>query len=77
MDILKRKIKTIDNIELNIIIKKLLVSKISKRKIMDSVKVINELNKKQKCYSCIMHEEKYICDIYECNGKINRDKFKN
>jgi len=31
--------------------------------------------KKQRTCKCIVHEEKYICDIYECNGKINRDNF--
>ena len=31
--------------------------------------------KKQRTCNCIVHEEKYICDIYECNGKINRDNF--
>ena len=31
--------------------------------------------KKQRTCNCIIHEEKYICDIYECNGKINRDNF--
>jgi len=31
--------------------------------------------KKQKTCKCIVHEEKYICDIYECNGNVNRDTF--
>jgi len=31
--------------------------------------------KKQRTCKCIVHEEKYICDIYECNGNINRDRF--
>ena len=29
--------------------------------------------KKQKICNCIVHEEKYICDIYECN--VNVDNF--
>lgn len=67
-----RKRKNIDTLEFNIIIKKFKRFNEIKRKIAS-----NNLkdNKKQKCYTCILHEEKYICDIYECNGKINRDKF--
>ena len=36
---------------------------------------IDSHSKKQKTCKCIVHEEKYICDIYECNGNINRDRF--
>jgi hypothetical protein len=44
---------------------------INKRKIHH----IDSQCKKQKTCKCIVHEEKYICDIYECNGNINRDIF--
>jgi hypothetical protein len=73
-----KKRKNLDNIELNRKIQKIIKSlnKINvenkKRKCIS----VNNLNKKQKSCNCIIHEEKYICDIYECNGKINRDRFK-
>ena len=60
--------KAID--DLNIIIKIIKIV-IYKRKIQH----IDEKCKKQKTCKCIVHEEKYICDIYECNGNINRDRF--
>lgn len=31
--------------------------------------------KKYKNWNCYLHEERYICDIYECNGRLNRDLF--
>ena len=31
--------------------------------------------KKYKNWNCYLHEERYICDIYECNGSLNRDLF--
>jgi hypothetical protein len=56
--------------DLNKIIKYLRIES-NKRKLY-----IENINcKKQKTCNCIIHEEKYICDIYECNGKINRDNF--
>jgi len=57
--------------DLNKIIKIIKCFKIHKRKLCIDV----QSNKKQKTCKCIYHEEKYICDIYECNGKINRDNF--
>ena len=67
---MKRKIPY--NIELSIKIQKLLEYNKKRKNIP-----IESLNKKQKSCNCIIHEEKYICDIYECNGKVNRDKFRN
>ena len=56
--------------DLNKIIKYLRIES-NKRKLY-----IENVNcKKQRTNNCIIHEEKYICDIYECNGKINRDNF--
>ena len=60
--------KAID--DLNKIIKYLRIES-NKRKLH----VENVNCKKQRTCNCIIHEEKYICDIYECNGKINRDNF--
>ena len=57
--------------DLNKIIKCLKIEFSNKRKIC----YIDTQYKKQKTCNCIIHEEKYICDIYECNGKINRDNF--
>ena len=33
--------------------------------------IVNESSKKGKCeYICLIHTEKYICDIYECKGQL-------
>ena len=33
--------------------------------------IVNESSKKCKCeYICLIHTEKYICDIYECKGQL-------
>ena len=76
MDLRKRKYydnstkrKAVD--DLNVIIKCLRIELKNKRKIC----YIDLPSKKQRTCKCIYHEEKYICDIYECNGKINRDNF--
>jgi hypothetical protein len=46
----------------------------NKRKINNVFVVIE---KKQKCdhnfYHCVLHKEKYICDIYDCSG-LNENK---
>lgn len=34
----------------------------------------DETVKKQKIIYCIIHDEKYICDIYECSGIKNEYK---
>lgn len=60
--------------DLNKIIKIIKCFKIYKRKSCIDVQC-KQKSKKQKTCKCIYHEEKYICDIYECNGKINRDNF--
>ena len=66
----KRKIdvELINHVKL---VKRIKLVLISKRKINN----IDSQCKKQKTCKCIVHEEKYICDIYECNGNINRDRF--
>ena len=46
-----------------------------KRKLSDLYNIIVIYCKKQRTCKCIVHEEKYICDIYECNGNVNRDRF--
>ena len=53
------------------LVKRIKLILISKRKINN----IDSQCKKQKTCKCIVHEETYICDIYECNGNINRDRF--
>jgi len=53
------------------LVKRVKLILISKRKINN----IDSQCKKQKTCKCIVHEETYICDIYECNGNINRDRF--
>jgi len=60
--------KAVDDLN---IIKCLRIELINKRKL----RYIDLPSKKQRTCKCIYHEEKYICDIYECNGKINRDNF--
>ena len=57
--------------DLNVIMKYLRIELINKRKL----RYIDSPSKKQRTCKCIYHEEKYICDIYECNGKINKDDF--
>ena len=64
----KRKAINVEHIK---IIKCLKIEYSNKRKL--HVEIIH--CKKQRTCNCIVHEEKYICDIYECNGKINRDNF--
>ena len=66
----KRKIdvELINHVKL---VKRIKLVLISKRKINN----IDSQCKKQKTCKCIVHEETYICDIYECNGNINRDRF--
>jgi hypothetical protein len=70
----KRKIDVVESVELvNYVelVKRIKLVLISKRK----MQYIDSHCKKQKTCKCIVHEEKYICDIYECNGNINRDRF--
>ena len=68
MDLRKR--KAVD--DLNTIMK---IMKITELKQKRKLYYIDRKSKKQRTCNCILHEEKYICDIYECNGKINRDNF--
>jgi len=70
----KRKIDVVESVELvNYVelVKRIKLVLIYKRK----MQYIDSRSKKQKTCKCIVHEEKYICDIYECNGNINRDRF--
>jgi len=64
----KRKANHLENIITKII---KIIKIVNKRKLY----YIDTYCKKQKICKCIVHEEKYICDIYECNGNINRDLF--
>jgi len=67
----KRKIDVVEVVKLVELVKRVKLVLINKRK----MQYIDSHNKKQKTCKCIVHEEKYICDIYECNGNINRDRF--
>ena len=73
----KRKIDVVESVESVESVKLVELVKRVKRILIYKRKMqyIDSHSKKQKTCKCIVHEEKYICDIYECNGNINRDRF--
>ena len=54
------------------ICKKIKVS-YNKRKYIYNLKYIEIKKHKHTSDLCFLHDEKYICDIYECDGKIKNN----